>query len=58
MILGFGLLHDAPVGCFQFENDKVLVPPETAWFGYYASNSFSTILAPNEVKKTTFRTLS
>eukprot|EP00250_Pteridium_aquilinum_P031196 c43224_g1_i1 orf=95-991(+) len=32
----------------MFESDKVLIPPETAWFGYYAQNNLKTILAANE----------
>lgn len=37
--------------CFlQFDEDLILVPPQTAWFGYYAENEFgSRVLAPNEV---------
>lgn len=33
----------------QFQQDTVLIPPETAWFGYYAENNFSAVLAPQEV---------
>lgn len=33
----------------QFESDKVLIPRETAWFGYYGENNFKTITAANEV---------
>ncbi|KAI5081367.1 hypothetical protein GOP47_0004550, partial [Adiantum capillus-veneris] len=32
----------------MFENDKVLIPPETAWFGFYASNNLKNIVAANE----------
>lgn len=37
--------------CFlQFDEDLILVPPQTAWFGYYPENEFgSRVLAPNEV---------
>ena len=33
----------------QFQQDAVLIPPETAWFGFYAENNFSAVLAPQEV---------
>ena len=33
----------------QFENDKVLIPPETAWFSYYSPENHKTILPANEV---------
>ncbi|KAH7351709.1 hypothetical protein KP509_19G011100 [Ceratopteris richardii] len=36
----------------MFENDKVLIPKETAWFGFYEENNFKTILSANEVRKT------
>ncbi|KAJ3681819.1 hypothetical protein LUZ60_014392 [Juncus effusus] len=32
----------------MFENDLVLIPKETAWFGYYPDGSFNQILSPNE----------
>ncbi|XP_012070048.1 palmitoyl-protein thioesterase 1 isoform X3 [Jatropha curcas] len=34
----------------MFENDKVLIPKETAWFGYYADGSFETILPAEQTK--------
>lgn len=33
---------------FQFQQDNILIPPQTAWFGYYADNDFTTVLAPEE----------
>lgn len=32
----------------MFENDKVLIPPATAWFGYYEANSLKTVLSAKE----------
>ncbi|KAJ3689904.1 hypothetical protein LUZ61_019068 [Rhynchospora tenuis] len=32
----------------MFENDKVLIPKETAWFGFYPDGSFNNILSPQE----------
>ncbi|GAB4861970.1 hypothetical protein Ancab_037224 [Ancistrocladus abbreviatus] len=32
----------------MFENDSVLVPKETSWFGYFPDGSFDTILPANE----------
>ncbi|KAI5073142.1 hypothetical protein GOP47_0011155 [Adiantum capillus-veneris] len=32
----------------MFEKDNVLLPRETAWFGFYAAGSLSTVLAYNE----------
>ncbi|MCO5597151.1 hypothetical protein L7F22_051227 [Adiantum nelumboides] len=32
----------------MFEKDNVLLPRETAWFGYYADGSLSTVLTYNE----------
>lgn len=34
----------------QFEQDTVLIPRETSWFGYYPDGSFSTVLSPNQTK--------
>jgi len=34
----------------MFQQDAVLIPPETAWFGYYAENNFSAVLAPQETE--------
>lgn len=34
----------------MFENDTVLVPKETSWFGYYENGSMSTILSYNETE--------
>lgn len=33
----------------QFEDDAVLIPRETAWFGYYPDGAFSPVLPPQEV---------
>ena len=35
--------------CDQFEHDTILIPKETAWFGYYPDGSFSSVLPANEV---------
>ncbi|KAH7440716.1 hypothetical protein KP509_03G007400 [Ceratopteris richardii] len=32
----------------MFESDNVLIPRETAWFGYYSSGSLSNVLTYNE----------
>ncbi|XP_051147475.1 uncharacterized protein LOC127262706 [Andrographis paniculata] len=32
----------------MFERDKILVPKETSWFGYYPDGSWDTILPPQE----------
>jgi palmitoyl-protein thioesterase len=32
----------------MFQQDNILIPPQTAWFGYYADNDFETVLATNE----------
>ncbi|KAH9618400.1 hypothetical protein KSS87_010579 [Heliosperma pusillum] len=34
----------------MFEDDTVLVPKETSWFGYYPDGEFSPVLLPNETK--------
>lgn len=34
----------------MFEQDTVLVPKETAWFGYYPDGSFDTVLSPNKTE--------
>ncbi|XP_068634084.1 uncharacterized protein [Aristolochia californica] len=34
----------------KFEDDKVLIPPETSWFGYYPDGSFSEVLSPQQTK--------
>ncbi|PNY07109.1 palmitoyl-protein thioesterase 1-like, partial [Trifolium pratense] len=34
----------------MFEDDKVLIPKETSWFGYYPDGSFEPILPPQETK--------
>lgn len=33
----------------QFQEDAILVPPQTAWFGYYGENDFTTVLPPERV---------
>uniref|UniRef100_A0A7I4F4V2 Palmitoyl-protein thioesterase 1 n=1 Tax=Physcomitrium patens TaxID=3218 RepID=A0A7I4F4V2_PHYPA len=30
----------------MFQEDAILVPPQTAWFGYYGENDFTTVLPP------------
>lgn len=34
----------------MFDNEKVLVPKETSWFGYYPDGSFNTTLTAQETK--------
>ncbi|XP_051196601.1 uncharacterized protein [Lolium perenne] len=34
----------------MFEDDAVLIPRETAWFGYYPDGAFSPVLPPQETK--------
>lgn len=34
----------------MFENDAVLIPRETAWFGYYPDGAFDPILPPQKTK--------
>jgi hypothetical protein len=38
-----------PFKLLQFEDDAVLIPRETAWFGYYPDGAFSPVLPPQEV---------
>ncbi|RVW32273.1 Palmitoyl-protein thioesterase 1 [Vitis vinifera] len=33
----------------MFEHDTILIPKETAWFGYYPDGSFSSVFPANEV---------
>lgn len=33
----------------QFEHDTVLIPKETAWFGYYPDGAFKPVLPPQQV---------
>lgn len=41
--------------CFQqFKDDKVLIPKETAWFGYYPDGAFSPVLPPQRVSDNAF----
>lgn len=41
--------------CFQqFKDDKVLIPKETAWFGYYPDGAFSPVLPPQKVSDNAF----
>ncbi|CAK7347726.1 unnamed protein product [Dovyalis caffra] len=45
--------HLAPSGYFKiptFEQDTVLVPKETSWFGYYPDGSFDTVLPAQETR--------
>lgn len=32
----------------MFQQDAILIPPQTAWFGYYAENNFTVVQAPEE----------
>ncbi|KAI3882149.1 hypothetical protein MKW92_022030 [Papaver armeniacum] len=34
----------------MFQNDTVLIPKETSWFGYYPNGAFDPILPPQETK--------
>ncbi|XP_054825163.1 uncharacterized protein LOC129322798 isoform X2 [Prosopis cineraria] len=34
----------------MFENDTVLIPKETSWFGYYPDGCFEPVLSPNQTK--------
>ncbi|XP_050227520.1 uncharacterized protein LOC126677108 [Mercurialis annua] len=34
----------------MFENDSVLIPKETSWFGYYPDGSFKTVLPVEQTK--------
>ncbi|KAK1424060.1 hypothetical protein QVD17_19372 [Tagetes erecta] len=34
----------------MFEQDTVLIPKETAWFGYYPDGQFTPVLAPQQTK--------
>ncbi|KDO61327.1 hypothetical protein CISIN_1g024701mg [Citrus sinensis] len=34
----------------MFKDDKVLIPKETAWFGYYPDGAFSPVLPPQKTK--------
>ncbi|KAG9149193.1 hypothetical protein Leryth_003193 [Lithospermum erythrorhizon] len=34
----------------MFEHDTVLIPKETAWFGYYPDGAFKPVLAPQETQ--------
>ncbi|XP_028762660.1 palmitoyl-protein thioesterase 1-like [Neltuma alba] len=34
----------------MFENDTVLIPKETSWFGYYPDGRFEPVLSPNQTK--------
>lgn len=34
----------------MFEHDTILIPKETAWFGYYPDGSFSSVLPANETE--------
>ncbi|KDO61331.1 hypothetical protein CISIN_1g024701mg [Citrus sinensis] len=33
----------------MFKDDKVLIPKETAWFGYYPDGAFSPVLPPQKM---------
>ncbi|XP_019461080.1 PREDICTED: palmitoyl-protein thioesterase 1-like isoform X1 [Lupinus angustifolius] len=34
----------------MFENDTIIIPKETAWFGYYPDGAFHPVLAPQQTK--------
>ncbi|OMO59596.1 Palmitoyl protein thioesterase [Corchorus capsularis] len=34
----------------MFENDNVLIPKETSWFGYYPDGAFKPVIVPQETK--------
>jgi palmitoyl-protein thioesterase len=34
----------------QFQDDAVLIPRETAWFGYYPDGAFDPVLPPQKVE--------
>ncbi|OMO52547.1 Palmitoyl protein thioesterase [Corchorus olitorius] len=34
----------------MFENDNVLIPKETSWFGYYPDGAFKPVIIPQETK--------
>ncbi|RZC77681.1 hypothetical protein C5167_003579 [Papaver somniferum] len=34
----------------MFQNDTILIPKETSWFGYYPNGAFDPILPPQETK--------
>ncbi|RYR16387.1 hypothetical protein Ahy_B04g073397 isoform E [Arachis hypogaea] len=34
----------------MFEQDTILIPKETAWFGYYPDGAFHPVLAPQQTK--------
>ncbi|EXB37623.1 Palmitoyl-protein thioesterase 1 [Morus notabilis] len=34
----------------MFEQDTILIPKETAWFGYYPDGTFDSVLPPQETK--------
>nr|CAB3495249.1 unnamed protein product [Digitaria exilis] len=45
--------HLAPSGYLKiptFEDDAVLIPRETAWFGYYPDGAFNPVLPPQQTK--------
>eukprot|EP00245_Coleochaete_scutata_P001133 TRINITY_DN11376_c2_g2_i1.p1 TRINITY_DN11376_c2_g2~~TRINITY_DN11376_c2_g2_i1.p1 ORF type:complete len:204 (-),score=54.96 TRINITY_DN11376_c2_g2_i1:255-866(-) len=44
----FSALHHLVL--IMFEEDTVLVPAQTAWFGYFAPNTFDVLLQPNETE--------
>lgn len=41
----------------QFEDDKVLIPKETSWFGYYPCGGFKPVLPPQKVFQKEMRLL-
>uniref|UniRef100_A0A7N2N2L4 Uncharacterized protein n=1 Tax=Quercus lobata TaxID=97700 RepID=A0A7N2N2L4_QUELO len=45
--------HFAPSSYFKlpnFENDTLLIPKETSWFGYYPDGAFKPILPPQQTQ--------
>lgn len=57
MVYKFDRRYDVKYGdCFpflckieQFKEDTILIPKETAWFGYYPDGTFDSVLPPQEV---------
>lgn len=44
-----GFFYLSFFGTNQFEQDTVLIPKETSWFGYYPDGAFKPVLAPEQV---------
>lgn len=37
--------------CLQFDDESVLVPKETSWFGYFPDGAWEPVLPAQEVSK-------